>query len=121
MSGFFSGTGGGMTDRQASFCMKRPFLRSWRPCLTMLALGFLPLAVGRPSLSQSGRPLPARARHGMVASSSALASQVGVDVLKRGGNAADAAAAVGLALAVTYPYAGNLGGGGFMVLRMADG
>ena len=64
---------------------------------------------------------PVRARQAMVASTSEIASRVGADVMKRGGNAVDAAVAVGLALAVTWPSAGNLGGGGFLLLRKADG
>src|SRR5687767_10775490 len=60
-------------------------------------------------------------RKGVVTCSSAPATRVGLRVLEDGGNAVDAAVAVGLAMAVTYPSAGNLGGGGFMVLRMKDG
>lgn len=64
---------------------------------------------------------PVQAKHGMVASVDATATAVGVDILKQGGNAVDAAVAVGFALAVTHPQAGNLGGGGFMLLRTASG
>ncbi|EBS8365558.1 gamma-glutamyltransferase [Salmonella enterica subsp. diarizonae serovar 50:z:-] len=64
---------------------------------------------------------PVRATQGMVASVDAMATQVGMDILKQGGNAVDAAVAVGYALAVTHPQAGNLGGGGFMLLRTKDG
>jgi gamma-glutamyltranspeptidase/glutathione hydrolase len=64
---------------------------------------------------------PVRARHGMVVAEEPLAADVGVAVLRSGGNAVDAAIAVGFALAVTHPFAGNIGGGGFMLIRFADG
>lgn len=64
---------------------------------------------------------PVRARHGMVVAMEALATDVGVSVLQKGGNAIDAAVAVGFALAVTHPFAGNIGGGGYMLIRFGDG
>ncbi len=71
-----------------------------------------------------GHPAGARATfapHAMVASNNSLAAEVGAEVMKQGGNAIDGAVATGFALAVTFPEAGNLGGGGYMVIRMADG
>lgn len=64
---------------------------------------------------------PVRAQHGMVVAQEPLAAAVGLTVLKNGGNAVDAAVAVGFALAVTHPVAGNLGGGGFLLVRWKDG
>jgi gamma-glutamyltranspeptidase/glutathione hydrolase len=69
----------------------------------------------------AGARQPVRAMHGMAASTSRIASEVGVDVMRRGGNAVDAAIAVAFAEAVTHPAAGNIGGGGFMMIRLRDG
>jgi gamma-glutamyltranspeptidase / glutathione hydrolase len=86
-----------------------------RSALIIFAAGLV-LAV---PLNATRQPL--RARHGMVVAMEATAADVGVSVLERGGNAVDAAVAVGFAMAVTHPFAGNLGGGGYMLIRMADG
>ncbi len=72
-------------------------------------------------LAQAASQAPVAAENGMVVTAQHLATRVGVDVLKDGGNAVDAAVAVGYALAVVYPAAGNLGGGGFMTIQLADG
>src|SRR3954454_20717506 len=72
-----------------------------------------------PILTNTARFLPVIAKHGMVASQEKRATHVGVEILKAGGNAVDAAVAVGFTLAVTHPQAGNIGGGGFMLVHMA--
>ncbi len=73
-----------------------------------------------PIVSDFATARPVIARHGMVVTQEASASRVGLDILRRGGNAVDAAVAVGFALAVTLPRAGNIGGGGFMLIHRAD-
>jgi gamma-glutamyltranspeptidase / glutathione hydrolase len=74
----------------------------------------------QPIISDWPRRQPVFAAGGMVASQEALATRIGVEVLEQGGNAVDAAVAVGFALAVTLPRAGNIGGGGFMIVHRAD-
>lgn len=74
-----------------------------------------------PAMARAVDAPPVAAAHGMVVTAQRLASAVGVDILKAGGNAVDAAVAVGYAQAVVNPCCGNIGGGGFMVLHMADG
>ena len=82
--------------------------------LSLLLLIFLLLPVS------CKKDLEVVGKNGMVVSVDQFASQVGIDILKKGGNAVDAAVAVGFALAVTFPAAGNIGGGGFMIIRFPD-
>ena len=83
----------------------------------MRKTALLLILLGWPSLARQ----PIRARHAMVVTVETHATDAGAAVLQRGGNAIDAAVAVGFALAVTHPSAGNIGGGGFMLIRLADG
>ena len=94
-------------------------LKSRLRILLVTALGTL-LVFGSITASAVGR-IAVRGNNGIVASSSSIASEVGVQVLKDGGNAVDAAVATALAMAVTWPSAGNIGGGGFLVYHGADG
>jgi gamma-glutamyltranspeptidase/glutathione hydrolase len=97
--------------------------RAWVSGLMVVLL----LAGSNPVFAQDAAILSSRdifhpvyARHGMVSTQEATATKIGVDVLKKGGNAVDAAVAVGFALAVTLPRAGNIGGGGFMIVHIAE-
>src|SRR5690606_19756439 len=106
--------------------MKPTFLR-WVAIAALMAGGTFTVAANPPAAPpvsygvQEDVFRAVRATHGMVASVDARATQVGVDILKQGGNAVDAAVAVGYALAVTHPQAGNLGGGGFWCLGTKNG
>ena len=88
-------------------------LYCFEQCLTAQAQQVAPI------IADQYRQQPVIAAHGMVVTQEAQASRIGVDILKKGGNAVDAAVAVGFALAVTLPRAGNIGGGGFMLVHLA--
>src|SRR6266853_3649616 len=98
-------------------------------CLSVFLLGLAPPVRGQAAAEFRDRPHDAqgwptqavRARHGMIATDEELGSEAGIEILKRGGNAVDAAVAVAFALAVVEPAAGNIGGGGFMLVRLANG
>lgn len=108
---------------QQSFCHRHTLC-----CSALICLLFSSLLSAQNTALESSRDAPSykeeqpvRAKHAMVVSIHHAASDAGLEILRQGGNAADAAVATGFALAVVYPVAGNLGGGGFMLLRMHDG
>ncbi len=99
---------------------RRTFLLSLLASTALPSLAFAQAEPQQPIISDWPRRQPVFGTGGMVASQEALATRIGIEVLEQGGNAIDAAVAVGFALAVTLPRAGNIGGGGFMIVHRAD-
>src|SRR5688500_19695021 len=97
----------------------RSLLAPARRALALVAIASI--TVSSTAVGQREGAKAVASRRGLVVSASDIASDIGAAVLARGGNAIDAAVATAFALAVTYPAAGNIGGGGFMVVRMANG
>ena len=96
-------------------------MKNTKSIINFVVIIFLLEATFIPKVCFSEFQKPRKAKNGMVVTVSTPASLVGIQILKDGGNAVDAAVAVGFALAVTYPYAGNIGGGGFMVIHLSNG
>src|ERR1700674_5859752 len=91
----------------------------FRRFFRIAVIGFLAAALAALAAPAAHSDAPVFAKSGMVVSEEPLATRIGVEILRKGGNAVDAAVAVGFALAVTLPRAGNIGGGGFMVIHLA--
>jgi gamma-glutamyltranspeptidase/glutathione hydrolase len=97
--------------------------RSLLAAILLVTACWLPAAAQEPGRGVYTPPAAVHAvvaEHGMVVAQEKIAARIGADVLKRGGNAVDAAVATGFAMAVTYPRAGNIGGGGFMIIHLAE-